>query len=102
MMERLRKTYFDMDQMAGWASKIIMELGSKNDKERRALDGLEPEFLSYIGLGRAAFSRPHVEDEKDIIVGPCRKRRALLELDPEPKRAALAEDHEDNGLESNL
>lgn len=82
MMERLRKPDFDITQLASWATKISMELGSKKDKERRAFDGLDPELLSYIGLGRIKFSKAHGSLQDSELIGPSKKRNAFMELDP--------------------
>lgn len=46
VMELLRNSNFDLNQLMGWASKVLMELGSKKDKERKAMDGLDLELLS--------------------------------------------------------
>lgn len=57
VMEQLSNSNFDLNQLVGWASKVLLELRSKKDKERRAMDELDPYFLSYIGLGRMTFAR---------------------------------------------
>lgn len=87
--------------MAGWASRVITELGHKKDKERRAFDGLDPKLLSNIGLGRMTFSKAKEGMQEVGLVDPSRKMNALQELDLEPKRMALVESEEinENGID---
>lgn len=100
VMERLSKPDFNINQLAGWATKIIMKLGFRKDKERRTFDGLDPELLSYIGLGRKSITMAHESLQKTELIVLSRKRSAYLELDSRPKRLAMgvsAKDSE-NGL----
>lgn len=55
VMERIKDPSFDIDHLAMWASRVIKELGAKK-ADKRAFDGLDLDFLQFIGLGRLTYS----------------------------------------------
>lgn len=55
MIEKFRNSNFGLRYLTKWASDMLIEFGSKKDKVRRAFDGLDPELLSYVGLGSNPF-----------------------------------------------
>lgn len=70
--------------------KLLIVFWTKKDIERRSFDGLDPDLLSYIGLGSSPFIRPQ-EDKffNKREMGFSRKRHALFELNNRPIKAFL-------------
>lgn len=52
---------------------------------------MDPDFLSYVGLGGTTFSKPKEGAQTFSILDSLRKRSALQELDLEPKRMAVVD-----------
>lgn len=90
VIEQISKSNFKIHQLADWASNVLLELGSKKDKERRTMDGLDPNLISYIGLSRMTFAKARESIQEDFPLGLCRKRGLFQTLDSEPKRLAIS------------
>lgn len=58
VMNKVREPYFDLKQLMEWAAGFLKEFGVKKGLERQAMDGLDPELLSNIGLGSLMFIKP--------------------------------------------
>lgn len=93
VMDRLRGTDVDLKQLAGWASRMLMEYGAERGRDMREMDGLDPDLLSYIGLSINTFSKAHEAIQEESLVDLCRKRKALQDLDPGPKWVAIGQGH---------
>lgn len=67
-----------------------MEVGRKKDEERRAMDGLDSDFLEFIGLGRSQYSK--WKGDQDLkLIGPNKKRG------PTPKFRATTQTYFNGG-----
>lgn len=77
VMERIRDADFDLTQLASWASKMLLEFGAERGMDRKALNRLNPEFLSYIRLSRNTFSRSQKAIQEEPMVDLSRKKGAL-------------------------
>lgn len=80
-MEQISKSNFEINQLADWASNVMLELGSKKDKKRRAMDALDPDLLSYIELSRMTIAKAREDIQENISLGLCRKMGAFQTLD---------------------
>lgn len=85
--EKSRESDFDLSQMAKWVAGLAKAFGLKKDVERKELDGLNLEYLSYIGLGNLTFAKPIgiLPEETQITVPQC-KRMAGCNLKKNYKR----------------
>lgn len=99
MIAKARDPDFDLKQLRIWVAGIIQAFGLKKDKERRSLDGFNPDLLSYVRLGSSPFTRPKGIFEAPSILGQNRKRPARNSPKGEPKRFIKIVDHEDMGEE---
>lgn len=72
--ECLRDANFDLNQLAGWASRALLEFGIEKEKDRRALNRLDQELLSYIGLSRMTFFIAQEANKEEMLMGFYRKR----------------------------
>lgn len=64
VMEKFRDSGFGNFQLTEWAAIALKEFGVKRDRERQALDGLDLDWQSYIGLGGLTFTKPQKKNEK--------------------------------------
>lgn len=91
VMERFKDLGFDVDQLAAWATRMLREIGEKKAIECRALEGLHPELLEFIGLSILKFPKWNLGPFDSSILGPTRKRGAYINLNPIHKRAMVEE-----------
>lgn len=68
VMDQLRGVDVDLKQLASWASRMLMENGVERGRDRRDLDGLDPELLSYIGLSKNTFSKAQKANREEPLV----------------------------------
>lgn len=95
VIEKTRALDFDVGQLASWATGLVQAFGLKKDEEKRSLDGLSLDYLSYIGLSSLPIARPKaIFDEEVNMVGQPRKMPALTFLRKEAKRAMIVDDIE--------
>lgn len=92
VMQQLRQPDFELHQLANWATSLIKGIGCNKGKEREALEGLDPEFLEFIGLGQNTFSKWKNNTEDTRVMGLSRKRGAAQYIDLHPTKVFLAKD----------
>lgn len=51
MMDKFKDSNIYLEYLAIWAEKVIKKVAVKKDLVRRSLMGLNPDLLSYVGLG---------------------------------------------------
>lgn len=84
VMEQIRDSNFQINQLAKWAASVLKELGLKKSLERINFGSLDNELLSYIGLVQRTFSR--IKSTEASFVRSSRKRHVIINLDVRPKR----------------
>lgn len=90
VMEKFRDPRFGTFQLTEWAATVLKEFGVKKDRERRAFDGLDPDLISYIGLGGLTFIKPQEPAVRGESSSTQRnKRPAIYELENGPKRLSV-------------
>lgn len=77
VIEKARALRFDLRQMVDWAAGLIRAYGLKKDEERKSLDGLSLEYLSYVGLGSRPITNPkRLFSNEQSYMSHSRKRHA--------------------------
>lgn len=89
VLEHFRDSILNTRQLASWAYNFLQELGARKDEVIRSFDGLDPNLLSYVGLGRRKFSRLQEDRGSHPILGSNRKMPAFQDLETRPKRIPL-------------
>lgn len=84
VIEKAKAPGFNLREMVDWASELIQAYGLKKDEEKRSLDGLSLEYLTYIGLGNCPITKPKWLFPK-IHNGHFRKRPTSINLKGKPK-----------------
>lgn len=91
VMDKFQNPNFGLRHLTEWATDILHEFGTNQNRIRRDCDGLDPELLSYVELGSNPFIIPKGNHELNKTAGPIRKRHALTNQDYRPTKARLTE-----------
>lgn len=93
VIEQFKQPDFKMQKLAKWATTLITRIGCKKGNERKALEGLDPDLLEFIGLGRKTFSKWKVNSEETKVLGLSRKKEAPQYMDLNPTKIYLVENY---------
>lgn len=89
---KLKDSNLSLLSLANWAAETLKEIAVKKDFDRRGLEGLDPDLLSYVGLGSLTYCRIP-EDKYPLIPQPgfSRKRAAFQNLEERPNRCFITQ-----------
>lgn len=98
---KLKDSNLNIISLANWAAETLKEIALKKDHDRRGMDGLDPDLLSYVGLGSLTYCKLP-EDKYTLIPqsGLSRKRAAFHNLEERPNICFIIDKAQNSALQS--
>lgn len=101
-MDKYKDSSIDLEYLAIWAAEVIKEVAVKKDLVRRSFKGLDPDLLSYVGLGTNTFNRLQEDMSPITNMGPGIKRLAIQDPEERPKRQLAIEEVQEKSPEKEV